>query len=353
MTRKSARATGRRTEPRTLTGAQIVWECLTRERVSHVFGYPGGAILPVYFSSRGGLEYYLGTYLAHKQRYPESLEALSKAEKKGLKFDVLYRNLAVLYSKYKNDGSTAEAYYHKAIGLAKDDFNHYLELISLYTARDETKKVHKTIEKLPEKFARTIPEGAGLVLDYLSRTGNVKAYHQALKQVDLSGWEGKGRYIHFTSRMQAGKGLYEQGAFEQALEEFTLAEEYPENFGTGAGGGFLYTRAKLNLWKGLCLKKLDREQEAVGCFESAASEFHQVFYFESIKFEVSVVRFYQSLALNELGRIAQAQAILEGVNYYRERTGLTPLRLQIEDENLMNVKKVDGVNPAKNAGPEI
>jgi acetolactate synthase-1/2/3 large subunit len=30
------------------TGAEIIWECLVREGVSHVFGYPGGAILPAY-----------------------------------------------------------------------------------------------------------------------------------------------------------------------------------------------------------------------------------------------------------------------------------------------------------------
>ena len=30
------------------TGAQIVWECLVKEGVSVVFGYPGGAILPTY-----------------------------------------------------------------------------------------------------------------------------------------------------------------------------------------------------------------------------------------------------------------------------------------------------------------
>ena len=30
------------------TGAQILWECLQREGVEVVFGYPGGAILPVY-----------------------------------------------------------------------------------------------------------------------------------------------------------------------------------------------------------------------------------------------------------------------------------------------------------------
>jgi acetolactate synthase-1/2/3 large subunit len=35
------------------TGAQIVWECLVREGVKYVFGYPGGAILPTYDAMLG------------------------------------------------------------------------------------------------------------------------------------------------------------------------------------------------------------------------------------------------------------------------------------------------------------
>src|ERR1700712_4936624 len=31
-----------------LTGAEIIWECLAKEGVDVVFGYPGGAILPTY-----------------------------------------------------------------------------------------------------------------------------------------------------------------------------------------------------------------------------------------------------------------------------------------------------------------
>ena len=31
-----------------MTGAQILWDCLVREGVNVVFGYPGGAILPAY-----------------------------------------------------------------------------------------------------------------------------------------------------------------------------------------------------------------------------------------------------------------------------------------------------------------
>ena len=34
--------------PRKMTGAEIIWECLERLKVEHVFGYPGGAILPTY-----------------------------------------------------------------------------------------------------------------------------------------------------------------------------------------------------------------------------------------------------------------------------------------------------------------
>src|SRR6476660_495096 len=30
------------------TGAQILWECLVREGVTDIFGYPGGAIMPAY-----------------------------------------------------------------------------------------------------------------------------------------------------------------------------------------------------------------------------------------------------------------------------------------------------------------
>ena len=33
---------------RILTGAEIIWECLIKEGVEVVFGYPGGAILPTY-----------------------------------------------------------------------------------------------------------------------------------------------------------------------------------------------------------------------------------------------------------------------------------------------------------------
>jgi acetolactate synthase I/II/III large subunit len=45
-TTKAAKTTTKTTK--TMTGAGILWECLEREGVNVVFGYPGGAILPAY-----------------------------------------------------------------------------------------------------------------------------------------------------------------------------------------------------------------------------------------------------------------------------------------------------------------
>ena len=45
-TAKAAKTTTKTTK--TMTGAGILWECLEREGVNVVFGYPGGAILPAY-----------------------------------------------------------------------------------------------------------------------------------------------------------------------------------------------------------------------------------------------------------------------------------------------------------------
>ncbi len=36
-----------------MTGAQMLWRCLEAEGVRHVFGYPGGAVLPIYDALRG------------------------------------------------------------------------------------------------------------------------------------------------------------------------------------------------------------------------------------------------------------------------------------------------------------
>jgi acetolactate synthase-1/2/3 large subunit len=34
--------------PKLYTGAEILFKCLEEQKVNHIFGYPGGAVLPIY-----------------------------------------------------------------------------------------------------------------------------------------------------------------------------------------------------------------------------------------------------------------------------------------------------------------
>ncbi|MDW8298565.1 MAG: biosynthetic-type acetolactate synthase large subunit [Anaerolineae bacterium] len=50
-----------------LTGAEIIWECLLREGVEIVFGYPGGAILPTYDAMNKYLDRVRHVLVRHEQ----------------------------------------------------------------------------------------------------------------------------------------------------------------------------------------------------------------------------------------------------------------------------------------------
>src|SRR5204862_6492319 len=63
------------------TGAQILWECLVREGVSTVFGYPGGAILPAYDAM---LDYPIRHVLVrHEQGAAHMADGYARASGKG------------------------------------------------------------------------------------------------------------------------------------------------------------------------------------------------------------------------------------------------------------------------------
>src|SRR6187401_1583904 len=60
-----------------LTGAQILWECLVREGVTEIFGYPGGAILPAYDAM---LDYPIRhTLVRHEQGATHMADGYSRA----------------------------------------------------------------------------------------------------------------------------------------------------------------------------------------------------------------------------------------------------------------------------------
>ena len=68
------------TTPTRLTGAEIVWATLVGEGVDQVFGYPGGAILPVYDALRKFPIHH--TLVRHEQGAAHMADGYSRASGK-------------------------------------------------------------------------------------------------------------------------------------------------------------------------------------------------------------------------------------------------------------------------------
>src|SRR5450432_3952503 len=63
-----------------MTGASILWECIEREGVQTVFGYPGGAILPAYDALKGSSIHHI--LVRHEQGATHMADGYARASGK-------------------------------------------------------------------------------------------------------------------------------------------------------------------------------------------------------------------------------------------------------------------------------
>src|SRR6202020_1567718 len=63
-----------------MTGASILWECIEREGVKTVFGYPGGAILPAYDALKGSKIHHI--LVRHEQGATHMADGFARASGK-------------------------------------------------------------------------------------------------------------------------------------------------------------------------------------------------------------------------------------------------------------------------------
>src|SRR5436305_3483247 len=69
-----------KTTGKTMTGAGIMWECIEREGVTHVFGYHGGAILPDYDALKHSKIHHI--LVRHEQGAPHMADGYARASGK-------------------------------------------------------------------------------------------------------------------------------------------------------------------------------------------------------------------------------------------------------------------------------
>lgn len=86
-----------------MTGAQIILECLKREGVQHVFGYPGGAVIDLYdeLTRCPEIKHYL---VRHEQAAVHAADGYARASDKGpapkLRFKSMTQDDVVVVDKF-------------------------------------------------------------------------------------------------------------------------------------------------------------------------------------------------------------------------------------------------------------
>jgi tetratricopeptide (TPR) repeat protein len=185
-----------------------------------------------YNPSDGFALYAVGNLLYALGREEEALRIWEEASRY-LSFSPLYRNLAFGYWRVKGDFNKAEEFYLKAIELDKN-WRLYLELDRLYASRKETRKRLELFLSAPERVREKSQVVARLAEIYLE-LGDYDKTIELLMSNTFRPWEGevRMRQIYYRAFVERGKKLFGEGRYEEAMESFERALEYPRNIGVG------------------------------------------------------------------------------------------------------------------------
>lgn len=176
--------------------------------------------------------YYMGNLLYALGRESEALKVWERAKEK-LQFPPLYRNLALGYKLVERNLERAREYYEKAIGIEKN-WRLFLELDRLLGEIGEREKRLELLLFADEEVRVKSQISARLAEIYLE-LGDYDRTIELLMSRTFRPWEGevRMRQIYYRAYLERGKKLFQEGRYEEALESFQRALEYPRNIGVG------------------------------------------------------------------------------------------------------------------------
>ena len=245
--------------------------------------------------------YYLGTLLYDHQ--PDRAIALWEgARDLDPSFPTVHRNLAFGLARRPGGLTAAVASQEKAVELDGGDPTLLLELDRLYErarvgadARLATLESHRDTVRGRD---RTIAREARLLV----QVGREDEALELLRATHFHVWEGEagvhGLYVE--ALLRRGRRALAAGRAAAARTDFLAALEHPGNMEEGRAVGADEPRVRYHL--GLAEKALGRRKEARSGFAAAAAAAAP-----------GETAYYRALALRELGRKAEAEAVLEEV----------------------------------------
>jgi tetratricopeptide (TPR) repeat protein len=220
------------------------------------------------------------------------------------------------YARVRNDLPAAVASLEKAIALNKKNARAYYELDVLYEAAGSDPK--KRLAVLEKNHQTVVGNDNALAREValLVRVGRAAQALEILKSHHFHVWEGGGE-IHglwVEANLVEGRRWSGMRNYPRALEAFNDALSYPRNLDVGppsSGPG----SPKIYVHLGQTQRALGRSTLAKACFEKALA----------FGAGLSEQAYYRGLALQALGREAEAVSVYEGlVNRARDALAAAP-----------------------------
>jgi len=259
--------------------------------------------------------YYLGNLLYDLQP-GDAIKEWEKSRNLDSSFSIVHRNLGLAYARNENNIPKAIASLEKAVACNPKDARLYYELDQLYEAGGISpekrlallERNHKTILASDDALTREI------ILHV--RLGHYDRAIDLLNGHHFHVWEGGGMIhdVYVDAHLLRGEEKFKAKRYEEALEDYEAALEYPDNLEVGRpyrGGRF----SQIYYFIGTAHEALGDTGKARSFYENSVAEKHGW----------SAICYYQGLAFRKLGREDEALQIFDGlIKYAKEKLESSP-----------------------------
>jgi tetratricopeptide (TPR) repeat protein len=254
--------------------------------------------------------YYLGNLYYDKRQYREAIKNWEKSRDLDSNFATVHRNLALAYFEKKKDIPSAKISMEKAFKLNSKDSRLFFELLQLY--KNINMPFAERLELL-EKHSHLVEERDDLYIGKIALYTLLGKYDDSielLKKRNFHPYEGGEGILtkqHITVYLLRGMEFLKEGEYEKAVEDFSEALRFPENYGEGRS--YSLPEISVNYHYGLAYEASGNYDKAVEYYEKAALE-------KSIFREMD---YYRGMAMIKLQRQSEARELFEGLIEYAQQ----------------------------------
>jgi tetratricopeptide (TPR) repeat protein len=272
--------------------------------------------------------YYMGNFWYGARQHEDAAKCWEKSRAINDAFPTVHRNLALAYFNKQNKPQAAKVSLEKAFALDPGDARVLMELDQLY------KKMNVSpTERLAllDKHPREVDFRDDLHLERATLhnlLGNEETALELLLNRKFHPWEGgegKVTFQYLYSHIELAKKAIVQKNFHSAIDHLNSCFQYPHNLGEGK----LYGAQENDVyhWLGCAYHGLGESEKAKAAWENAAlgsDEPGAAMYYNDQQPDKI---FYQGLALQKLGKTAEANARFSKLLKYGEKQLSIPFKM--------------------------